>query len=264
MAIVETLEVRFQADMSRLGAQLRGVSSQIEHLSDALGGGRLSLAENARGMISAVGDALRSGANASAAPGEAGALLAGRFAGGIALGALEAAAAARSAAENTRFDSASALAGAINAGAALGQGFANGISSKHSAVMRAANRIAAAAVSRIRSALSIHSPSKVSFELGGYFGQGFAEGVNASVREAGRSALALSNAGLDALRAGLPDAVPADTGGIASMVQQAVSEALGGVNLVVPLHVDGMKLGQASINGINRVTRSTGRLMLEI
>ena len=264
MAIVETLEVRFQADMGRLDAQLKSLSSRIEHLSSAFSGGRGNLAENARGMISAVAEALRSGAGASGIPGEAGALLANRFAQGIASGASAANAAAQSAAQNARFDSAAALAGAVSAGAALGQGFANGISSKHSAVMRAANRIASAAVSRIRSALSIHSPSKVSFELGGYFGQGFAEGVSASVRDAGKSALALSDAGANALRAGIPDAAPAQTEGISSMVQQAVSEALGGVNLVLPLYVDGMKLGQASINGINRVTRSTGRLMLEI
>ena len=55
-----------------------------------------------------------------------------------------------------------------------------------------------------------------------------------------------------------------DGGGIPGMVQRAVSDALGDVNLVVPLHVDGIKLGEASIRGINRVTRSAGRLMLEI
>ena len=44
----------------------------------------------------------------------------------------------------------------------------------------------------------------------------------------------------------------------------AVQRALGGVNLTVPLYVDGMKLGEASIRGINAVTRSAGRVLLEI
>ena len=47
-------------------------------------------------------------------------------------------------------------------------------------------------------------------------------------------------------------------------VRAAVEAALGGTELVIPLQVDGMKLGEASIRGINRVTRSAGRLLLEI
>ena len=46
--------------------------------------------------------------------------------------------------------------------------------------------------------------------------------------------------------------------------ETAVQRALGGMNLTVPLYVDGMKLGEASIRGINAVTRSAGRVLLEI
>ena len=44
----------------------------------------------------------------------------------------------------------------------------------------------------------------------------------------------------------------------------AAERALENVNLTIPIHVDGMKLGEASIRGINAVTRSTGRLMLNL
>ena len=47
-------------------------------------------------------------------------------------------------------------------------------------------------------------------------------------------------------------------------VRAAVEEALGGVTLTVPLNVDGMRLGEASIRGINAVTRSTGRVLLKL
>ena len=50
----------------------------------------------------------------------------------------------------------------------------------------------------------------------------------------------------------------------ASAVQTAVERALGGMQLTVPLNVDGMKLGEASIRGINAVTRSAGRVLLNI
>jgi len=44
----------------------------------------------------------------------------------------------------------------------------------------------------------------------------------------------------------------------------AVDRMLENVQLTVPIHVDGMKLGEASIRGINAVTKSAGRLLLNI
>lgn len=133
------------------------------------------------------------------------------------------------------------------------------------AVMAAANQVASAATNRIRSALKIHSPSKVSFELGEYFGAGFAGGVAASIQQVQAGAREMSAGAAASLN---PQAArisgEMDFGGMAAAMQRAVQDALGGTNLVVPLHVDGVKLGEASIRGINRVTRSAGRLMLEI
>ena len=73
-------------------------------------------------------------------------------------------------------------------GAFFAQGLASGIESGRSQVISAAIRIAQAAVSAVRSALGINSPSKVAIELGGYFGQGFEQGITASMRAAVRSA----------------------------------------------------------------------------
>ena len=69
--------------------------------------------------------------------------------------------------------------------------------------------------------------------------------------------------GIGAARGG----ILADVGGQTALeerVRAAVEEALGGVTLTVPLNVDGMKLGEASIRGINAVTRSTGKVLLKL
>ena len=152
---------------------------------------------------------------------------------------------------------------ATSAGAQLGQGFANGIASKYGAVMAAANRIANAAVSRIRSALSIHSPSKVTYDLGAFFGEGFSQGIAASIASAESSAARLSEAAADRLNPAA-SADFAEHGGLSESMRAALDAALGGTDLNVTLEVDGMRLGEASIRGINRVTRSAGRVLLEI
>lgn len=264
MAVVETLEVRFRADMGDLSAQLHQLAAQVGGLSDALDAGRGNLALSASALIRGVADALRSGAAMSSAPTEAGNALTNCFSQAILGGSAAAASAARQVSGAAVFSNPAALAAARSAGAALGQGFANGIASKYSAVMSAANRIANAAANRIRSALRIHSPSKVSFELGGYFGEGFADGIYASMHMAQQSVNALSGGARSTLAVSAAAPAVQNPAGLSGVVQAAVQDALGGTSIVIPLHVDGMKLGEASIEGINRVTRSTGRVMLEI
>ena len=51
---------------------------------------------------------------------------------------------------------------------------------------------------------------------------------------------------------------------VIASVDAAVQSALGGMEITIPLNVDGMKLGEASIRGINAVTKSAGRLLLTI
>ena len=266
MAVVETLEVRFRADMGDLSAQLHQLAAQVGGLSDALDAGRGNLALSASALIRGVADALRSGAVMSSAPAEAGNALTNRFSQAILGGSVASASAARQVSGAAVFSNPATLASARSAGAALGQGFANGIASKYSAVMSAANRIANAAANRIRSALRIHSPSKVSYALGANFGEGFAGGVRDSLRLAEQSAAALSGGAASALEFSPASGrgMEADGEGLAGLVGAAVREALGGTEIVIPLNVDGVKLGEASIRGINLVTRSAGRLLLEI
>ena len=266
MAVVETLELRFQANLDQLGAQLKALSARIAGLGAAMEAGNAGLSGAAANLVRGVAEALRSSAGMSTAPEAAGGLMANGFARGIAGGQGLAVGAARALCASARFSDAGAVSAAQSAGAALGQGFANGISGKYGAVMRAADRIASAAVSRIRSALKIHSPSRVSFALGGFFGEGFAEGVCDSIRLAEEGAAALSAGAATALspEGGAARASAAGADGIPGAVRAAVQEALGGTEIVIPLYVDGMKLGEASIRGINQVTRSAGRLLLEI
>lgn len=263
MAIVETLEVRFKADMGNLGMQLNALGAQVNALSSTLDAGKGRLSASAAGLIEGIANGLRISAYASAAPEQAGDMLSGRFAQRILNGRAAAASAARQLSAAANFSNQGAVSCAQSAGAALGQGFVRGIASQYGAVMRAANRIANAAANRIRSALKIHSPSRVSFELGGFFTEGFAEGIYASLNKAEESVSALSNMTRSALTTRMVTA-PEDGAGLMGMVQTAVGSALGNTSIVIPLNVDGMKLGEASIRGINRVTRSTGRVMLEI
>lgn len=264
MAVVETLEVRFQADMGNLSAQLKQLTAQLDGLSAALDTKKGSLTQNAAGLIAGVADGLRMGAAMTSAPTEAGNALSDQFTMAILNGRAGVAGAARQVSSAAQFSNAGALAAAHSAGAALGQGFANGIAGKYGTVMSAVNRIVNAAISRIRSALSIHSPSKVSFELGGFFGEGFADGIYASIRRTEESVAALSVGAQTALSVQAAEPAQESVTGLAGMMRSAVNDALDGTNIVIPLHVDGMKLGEASIQGINRVTRSMGRVMLEI
>lgn len=263
MAVIDTLEIRFQADLGNLGAELDGLAQRIGGLGTALENGRIALTASAAGLIQSVASALTSGAAMSTAPMDAGNAMVRNFAQGINSAGALATDAAKRVTQAANFTNSGAVSAARSAGAALGEGFASGISSKYSAVMQAANRIANAAVSRIRSALSIHSPSKVSFELGNWFGEGFAGGVRATLNQVEQSAAALSVGAQGAL---VRERVPVAAGdeGLASMVGGAVRTAMGQMNIEIPLYVDAIKLGEASIRGINQVTRNTGRVMLEI
>jgi len=153
----------------------------------------------------------------------------------------------------------SGIPGAKSAGYQMSSGFASGIRSGKSVITSAVSSVVNSALKRMRSLLSIHSPSKVTRGLGGYFGEGFADGILGTVSLAERAADVLGGSALDGLSA-MPDAET----GMAARVQSAVETALGGVELVVPLNVDGMKLGEASIRGINAVTKSAGKVLLNI
>lgn len=86
-----------------------------------------------------------------------------------------------------------------SAGSFLGQGLAGGIGGMTGTVMAAAAKLASAAASKIKSALKIHSPSRVTFGFGSYFGEGFVNGISSMQKQVQRVAGGMGNMASDAL-----------------------------------------------------------------
>jgi len=287
--VFETIEGFFSRFSGHLKRNMKGLDGWIDRLTGGLAGDMIrslgSLGRNAaqsltdslftrlniarptiagegRTLIQSLGDALRNGAMASTAPNQAGMTLTDKLKNGILGGRPSVKSAAASVTASAKFGSESAKNEAKSAGANLSSGLAEGILSKLKKVRDAAARLANAALSKLKGLLRIASPSKVAFKMGGFFGEGFAGGIRSSVRAVGSGAADLASAA--ALRLNVnPPSVGANSD-LSAMVRAAVGDVLGDTSIVVPLNVDGIKLGEAAIRGINRVTRSSGRLMLEI
>ena len=146
---------------------------------------------------------------------------------------------------------------ARSAGYALSQGVAGGIRAGRSLVVSAAGAVARAAVDKLKASLKIKSPSRVAWEMGDQFSRGFALGTLNSAAAAGAASRTMALDAADALRGGISETEGA---GIAERVASAIAS----VQLRAPLIVDGVKLGEAAIRGINAVTRATGRQLIEI
>lgn len=108
------------------------------------------------------------------------------------------------------------------------QGLINGIKSKIGAVVSAAKAIADRVKNTIKSAMDIHSPSRVTKELGEHTGQGFANGIKSKTSTVEKSAKAVAAAAKksfsDSMK-GLDLKLSAGTISTASYVKQA--KALG-------------------------------------
>ena len=287
--LLETIEGFFTRFHGHLKRNMQGLDSWIDRLTGGLAGdmlrslgtlgknaaqslsdsllSRLNIARPAaagqgRTLIQSLGDAIRNGAMASTAPNQAGMTLVEKLRSGILGGQASIKNAAASATASARFGGESAMNEARSAGANLSSGLAEGILSKLKKVRDAAARLASAALSKLKGILKIASPSKVAFRMGGFFGEGFADGIRASVQNVQAGAASIANAAALRLNANPPALGPASD--LTSMVRAAVSDVLGDTSIVVPLNVDGVRLGEAAIRGINRVTRASGRLMLEI
>ncbi len=76
----------------------------------------------------------------------------------------------------------SSVGGMRSAGYNAGMGFYSGLASTRGSIMALASSIAASVSARIRSALRIHSPSRVLMNLGSYAGEGLAVGLEKSKR----------------------------------------------------------------------------------
>ena len=87
----------------------------------------------------------------------------------------------------------SAVGGMRSAGYNAGMGFYSGLASTRGAIMGLASSIANSVSARIRSALRIHSPSRVLMKLGNYTGQGLAVGIDKSRKYVNKAVDGLSN-----------------------------------------------------------------------
>lgn len=87
----------------------------------------------------------------------------------------------------------SSVGGMRSAGYNAGMGFYSGLASTRGSIMGLASSIAASVSARIRSALRIHSPSRVLMNLGSYAGEGLAVGLEKSKRYVNNAVDGLSN-----------------------------------------------------------------------
>lgn len=149
------------------------------------------------------------------------------------------------------------------AGSAAGEGLRSGILSRRGAVVSAARAVANAAANALRGALSIHSPSKVTYEAGAYFDQGLLNGIAQSAGRVEKEAAMLGQSAVRALRA--PEiSQPVQTAFSFSSPAPEAAASLPDLSLTIPLEIDGYRLGVAAIEGINRVTGGTGRVELHL
>ena len=232
---LETLRIEFQADTAGLQGSLSALTGSLDGLDAAL--------EGVTNRAGSVGQ--------QAAEGLANGLLSGMSRVSGAAGQL---------AEAVRSGQAEAAGPARSAGLAVAEGFARGIRAGTGAVAAAVKRMVDQATGQIRALLGIHSPSKLAGEFGGYFGEGFARGIEGARERVSLASAGLAGAASGGLDAALPGEVRASPG-VGAAAADALADRL---NITVPLNVDGMRLGEASIRGINAVTRSAGRVMLEI
>ena len=160
-------------------------------------------------------------------------------------------------AQNAKNAAAAAMNGAgINAGKMFSAGIATGILSGRSGVISASISVARAAVSAMRSALQIHSPSRVTAEIGRYTGEGFeiglTESLNAAIRSAQSAVGSLNLA---------PRLTAPDLGSAFASAAQSVADAEGARPIY--LNVNGRTLASVTagdnFRAQNRYNRSIAR-----
>ena len=87
-----------------------------------------------------------------------------------------------------------------NAGRYVGYGFDDGLWSTRWTIYNTAEVIATNAANRMRRKLRIHSPSRVTMEIGGYFGEGFAIGISDSAKSVSNAVADMTAQSLDATK----------------------------------------------------------------
>ena len=161
---------------------------------------------------------------------------------------------------------AGALEGALfSSGAQAAEGLRGGLLSRRSAVAEAARALADAAAEALRSALSIHSPSRLTFQVGTFFDEGLLRGIAGSAGQVEKEAAALGQNAAGALKAPEFAAPLSSAPSFFSPASPSASGAqLPPISLTIPLEIDGYRLGVAAIEGINRVAQGTGRVELSL
>ena len=114
-------------------------------------------------------------------------------------------------------------------GSQFGLGAAQGILSAQGSVAAAASRLGAGAASALRSTLRVHSPSRVTREIGESFDMGLLNGMRGGMAQISRTAGGMGQLAADMLRqalpegrregAVLPDSVAASMGGETAIVR---------------------------------------------
>lgn len=146
-------------------------------------------------------------------------------------------------ARNTSADVTNALnsgqSGAYSAGAFISQGFANGMTSMLGFVRSAAAKLAAAAEKAVRAVARIHSPSKVSAQLGAWWGEGYENGLLSTVKNVYAAAERLVSIPAVAT----PDLAMAYSGELSSDYDYYRNTE---ITIEVPLTVDGKEVAHAT------------------
>ena len=112
------------------------------------------------------------------------------------------------------------------AGSQAGAGFALGLLSQRAQVISAARSLAAAASAALRSALDIHSPSRVTREMGLLFDEGLRDGMLDGQKGVSHMAQGLGNSALFSLRSALDQAPPLPALGSAAVQNDLDARAL--------------------------------------
>lgn len=142
-------------------------------------------------------------------------------------------------------------------GVFIGSGLANGMASQLGYVQSVAAQLASAAEAAIRAKAKIHSPSKVTDELGGNWGSGWVNGILNKVKDAKKAAQKLVN---------IPDLVPAPEIGMS--IKGGIDELDGNysygqviyVNAEVTSVMDGREVGYGTARYVQEKNESDAKV----
>lgn len=144
----------------------------------------------------------------------------------------------------------------LQAGLQAAQGLRAGLLLGKGGVAQAAAELASAAGKAVRDALQIHSPSRVTREMGRMFDEGFLQGILENTPRIEEETRRVSQQAAQGLQSAVPQAASSGMSG-----DTAFSAPL---HVTLPLEIDGYRLGMAVLENVNRIRQSTGRVELKL